>query len=107
MGVLGSAVQQDQFRVPVLPHQRAQSPAAGHGVHVGEGPPHCRRAVKGQAVLCGVLVEQPELVVVDPAGHRFSSPAKKSWRVTCRAAHGRLSRLWYFARSAVIEMLMM
>ena len=72
MGVLGSAVQQDQFRVPVLPYQRAQPSAAGH---VGEGPPHCRRAVKGQAVLCGVLVEQPELVVVDPAGHGFSSSA--------------------------------
>jgi hypothetical protein len=72
MGVLGSAVQQDQFGVPVLPHQRAQPPAAGH---VGKGPPHRRRAVKGQAVLGGVLVEQPELVVAGPAGHRFSSSA--------------------------------
>ena len=76
MGVLGSAVQQDQlrafrgFRVPVLPHQRAQPPPLAH---VGEGAPHGRRAVEGQPVLGGVLVEQSELVVVHPFGHRVSS----------------------------------
>jgi hypothetical protein len=55
-------VQQDQFRIAVLPHQRAQPPARGH---LGEGPPDDRRTIKGQAVLRGVLTEQPELVVVD------------------------------------------
>jgi len=70
MGVPGSAVQQDQFRVRVLPYQRTQPPAGGD---FGEDPRHRRRAVRGQAVLRGVLVEQPELVVVDVVGHRFTS----------------------------------
>jgi hypothetical protein len=56
------AVQQDQFRVAVLPHQRAQPPAGGH---LGEGPPHDRRTAEAQPELRGVLTEQPELVVVD------------------------------------------
>jgi hypothetical protein len=68
MGVLGTAVQQDQLRVPVLPHQRAQPPPLAH---VGEGAPHGRRPVEGQPVLGGVLVEQSELVVLHPFGHRL------------------------------------
>ncbi len=61
MGVLGAAVQQDQLRVPVLPHQRAEPPP-------GATSAKTRRTAGGrverQAELRGVLIEHPELVVV-------------------------------------------
>jgi len=71
MGVLRSAMKKDQLRIAVLPHQRADASATRHA---DEHPSHCRRAVKGQPILCGVLVEQPELVIVLSAAQPLLLP---------------------------------
>ncbi len=61
VGVLGPAVQQDQFRRGVAPDQRAQPPV-GSDLH--EHAAYDWRAFVGDAELRGVLVEVAELVVV-------------------------------------------
>ncbi len=62
VSVLAAAVEEDQLGIADPPHQRAQPAVIWQ---VDEFAPDSRRAWVGQTVLFGVLVKQPELVVVD------------------------------------------
>ena len=66
VGVLRAAVQEDELRRAVAPHQGAQLPAR---LHLRPDPAHDRRPVVGEPELPGVVLEVGELVVGHPVGH--------------------------------------
>ena len=66
VGVLGAAVDQHELRKPAPPHQAADRAPVGEP---RRGAPHHGGPVERQPVLGGVLVEQPELVVLHPIAH--------------------------------------
>ena len=71
--ILRTTVQEHQLGIALLPYERTQLAA---GSHLNRDAPDDGRAVEGQAVFLGILVEQPELVVFDPIDHRCTtSPA--------------------------------
>jgi len=65
MGVLGATMNQHQFGVTLAPHQRRDAEA---GWQLDAFPSHGRWRSERQVVFGGVLVEQPELVVVVHVG---------------------------------------
>ena len=66
VGVLRSAVNQDQLRIASTPDQSTQPPT---GLDLDELASHLRWPDIGQAELGSILVEQPELVVLDAFDH--------------------------------------
>ena len=74
VGVLSASVEEDHLGLPL-------SSTPGHSA-CGRPPtstdalPHHRGSVEGQAVLGGVLVEQPEFVVLNPVAHTASTASR-------------------------------
>jgi hypothetical protein len=77
MGVLGPTVQEYQLRFVALPLQSTQPAPGGH---LDRQAADVGGAIEGKAVLLGVLVEQPELVIVEPVDCHETLPRRTNNR---------------------------